>query len=194
MDRLSAVVIVLALGACDGKTAQEPPASRVNAAKVSPKKAASAEEFCDVYKPGETGPAFTVPALVGGDLPAKTAGWRWVNVWASWCKPCVDEMPRLVQWHDKLAAAGKPFDLAFVSVDADDASVAAFREKHPGAPASPRLANPDEQQAWFAALGLDGAPPIPIHVFVTPGGHVRCARAGGVRAQDYAAIEAVLTP
>jgi len=194
MDRLSALSLVVALAACESKSAEHAPAGRVNAAKVEARKAASAEAFCDVFKPGETGPAFKVPALTGGELPAKAAGWRWINVWATWCKPCLEEMPRLAQWRDKLAAAGKPFELSFVSVDETDEVLAAFRTAHPNTPASPRLAKPDEQGTWFAALGLDGAPPIPIHIFVTPGGHMRCARAGGVREQDYAAIEAVFTP
>jgi len=194
MDRLSAVGLVVALAACEGKTTEQPPAGRVNASKVEAKKAASAEAFCDVYKPGETGPAFTVPALTGGQLAAKADGWRWINVWATWCKPCVEEMPRLIAWKDKLAASGKKFELAFVSVDETDDDLAAFKKLHPATPASPRLAKPDEQAAWYAALGLDGAPPIPIHIFVTPGGHVRCARAGGVREQDYAAIETVFAP
>lgn len=193
MDRLSAVALVLALAACESKTAEQAPAGRVNAAKVEAKKGPTAEAFCDVYKPGDTGPTLTVPALVGGELSA-AAGWRWINVWATWCKPCIEEMPRLLAWKDKLAAAGKTFDLQFVSVDESDEVLAAFREHFPNTPASRRLAKPDDQSAWYAALGLDGAPPIPIHLFVTPTGHVRCARAGGVREQDYAAIETVFAP
>ena len=47
---------------------------------------------------------------------------------------------------------------------------------------------------WFRDLGLIGDPPIPIHVFVDATNHVRCARAGGVREQDYAVVEKLLAP
>ena len=55
--------------------------------------------------------------------------------------------------------------------------------------ASTRLADPDKQGDWYVSLGLDAGAPVPIHVFVEPSGHVRCARAGGVREGDFAAIE-----
>jgi hypothetical protein len=59
-------------------------------------------------------------------------------------------------------------------------------------PDSARLADPKKQAAWFTALGLDASSPIPIHVFVSPAGHIRCVRAGGVSERDYAAIESLL--
>jgi thiol-disulfide isomerase/thioredoxin len=192
MDRLSALIVVVALCACEGKQDQPPPA-RVNAAKVTAQKGATAEGFCDVHFAGDSGPKLTVPPLVGGSLPAAASKWRWINIWATWCKPCIEEMPRLAKWREQLGAAGKPFDLEFVSVDESEADLAEHRKAHPEAPASARLADPNKQHEWYAALGLDGSPPIPIHVFVAPSGHVKCARAGGVREQDYAAIEKLLS-
>ena len=191
MDRLSAVILVL-LAACNDKAAAPPP-SRVESAGAGTKKAASTEAFCDVHKPGDTGPAFQFPPLAAGTAPAATAGhWRWVNLWATWCKPCVEEMPRLARWRDQLGKAGHPVDLAFVSVDKTDAEVAAFRKEHADAPESVRVGELDKQAGWLTALGIDTGAPIPIHIFVSPTGHVRCVRAGGVREQDYAAIERLL--
>ncbi len=156
------------------------------------KKTASTAAFCDVHNADDKGPAFAFPALAGTAPAPQPGHWRWINIWATWCKPCVEEMPRIARWQSKLAAAGHPVDLAFVSVDEKDADVAAFRQHHADAPESARLAEPDKQTTWFTALGLDAGSPIPIHVFVSPAGHVRCARAGGVREQDYAAIEQLL--
>ncbi len=190
MDRLSALVIVLA--ACGKDSGTEPPASRVETVGAT-KKQASTDAFCDVHTAGDSGPALVFPALAGtAPPPAQPGHWRWLNIWATWCKPCVEEMPRLAKWRPKLAAEGHPVDLAFVSVDENDADVAAFRTKHPDAPESARLAEPAKQTAWFQQLGLDAGSPIPIHVFVSPSGHVRCARAGGVREQDYPAIAKLL--
>jgi len=189
MDRLSALIIVFA--ACGKDDAPAPP-PRVDGAKVGVRQTASTDAFCDVHVTDDKGPLLTFPALAG-EVPSATAGhWRWLNIWATWCKPCVEEMPRLARWHDKLAAAGHQVDLAFVSVDESDTDITAFRKLHSDAPVSARLAEPAKQTAWFTALGLDAASPIPIHVFVSPSGHVRCARAGGLREQDYAAVARLL--
>src|SRR5262249_11101968 len=65
------------------------------------------------------------------DLFPRTAKLRVVNVWATWCAPCVYETPEL----RAMAAALGP-DVAFVGVSADDAipdadraKVAAFLDK-----------------------------------------------------------------
>jgi thiol-disulfide isomerase/thioredoxin len=204
MDRLSALIIVVAAAAgaaaCEDKKQGEggDPPARANTAKTATRQGTTAEAFYDAHFPAGKGPALQWPAMApaaaGGAAPPSlpSAGWRWINVWATWCKPCVEEMPRLRAWRDKLAAAGKPFELAFVSIDESDAEVAEFRTAHPGAPASVRLADPGKSPAWFRELGLTGEPPIPIHVFVDPTNHVRCARAGAVREKDYDAIAQLL--
>lgn len=201
MDRLSALTwctVVVAAAAAAGceerkQTSTGDPPSRVNASKTGTQKRASTEAFCDIYFPPGKGPVLSWPALAGGGAaPKAPTGWRWVNVWATWCKPCVEEMPRLGTWRDRFAAAGKPFELVFVSVDETDAEIADFRKLHPDAPPSLRLADPSKMTTWFRDLGLIGDPPIPIHVFADATNHVRCARAGSVREQDYATVEKLL--
>jgi thiol-disulfide isomerase/thioredoxin len=190
MDRLSALIItVFAAGACDSGKKEPPPAGRTDTTKVA-QKAVDTKAFCDVQFDGTSGPKFTVPPLVGGTLAATAPTWRWVNVWATWCKPCVEEMPRLATWREKL---GAKYELDFISVDENDADIAEFRKAHPDVPQSPRLADNTKQADWLVSLGLDGGAPVPIHIFVEPQGHVRCARAGGVREQDFAAIEKLLS-
>ncbi len=201
MDRLSAL-IACALAAAAGAACEErkpgaggDPPSRVNTARTSARRGTTPEGLCSAHFPAGKGPALRWPALAassGPAPPAASAGWRWINVWATWCKPCIEEMPRLRTWRDKLAAAGKPFELAFVSIDESDAEVAEFRKLHPGAPPSARLADPSSSAAWFRELGLSGDQRIPIHVFVDASGRVRCALEGEVREQDYAVIEKLL--
>jgi len=187
----SLILGVAAAAACNDKPAA-PAASRVDSVAADPKQGPSTEGFCDVRAPAERAPAFQFPALAGAAPPAAT-GWRWINVWATWCKPCLEELPRLHRWKDRLSAAGRKLDLAFVSVDESDDVVAAFRKAHPEAPDSARLADPAGLPAWLKALGLDEGAPIPIHVFVDPSGHTRCVRAGGVGEADYELVERVVT-
>ena len=190
MDRLSALIIVAALAACEDKPSGGEPVSRVNAAKTTQKKAETVESFCDVYSPPDKARPMPWPAMTEA-APKASSGWRWVNIWATWCKPCVEEMPRLVSWQAKLGGPSK-LELSFISVDESADDIAAFRKSHPDTPATLRLADSKAQEPWFAQLGLQGAPPIPIHVFVDSQQRVRCVRAGGVRDQDYPIIEKLL--
>jgi thiol-disulfide isomerase/thioredoxin len=196
MDRLSAVIALAALAACDSgaKPTGDPP-SRTNGAKVGSGNAArKVDAFCDVHKTDDSGPLLEIPPV--GEVKAKLApsgSWTWLNIWATWCHPCVDEMPRIAKWRDKLAASGKKVELVYVSVDDNDADMTTFKKDHPDAPLSARLADSKAQATWFTQLGLDANPPIPIHVFASPTGHIRCARAGSINETDYAAVEKLLS-
>jgi thiol-disulfide isomerase/thioredoxin len=195
MTRAALMVVVAAMpvmGACEGKSGPPgAPPSRTNGAKVNVARTATTEAFCDVHAGDDRGAVFRWPELAGAPAPTAATGWRWVNVWATWCKPCIAEMPRLAAWHDKLAAAGKPVELTFVSVDDSDAEVAEFRRDHPQAPPSLRVAGSAQRTAWFRALGVnDGA--IPIHLFVSPANRLRCARAGEIREQDLGVVDKLL--
>ncbi len=50
-----------------------------------------------------------------------------LNFWATWCKPCEDEMPAMERLYRALA--GSDFELVAVSVDEDDAVVGAFADR-----------------------------------------------------------------
>ena len=113
-----------------------------------------------------------------GAPPPAAKGWRWVNVWATWCKPCIEEMERLEGWETRLADRGHPLSVIFISADeAGDRT---------------RFADPDAVGAWAAAAGLEPTANVPIHVVVDPGDRVRCARVGAVHDGDLAAVEALL--
>ena len=78
-----------------------------------------------------------VPALVAALKP--TGRPLVINHWATWCDPCVDELPRLVRAH---AGAGDTADFIGVSWDLFD---------HPGEPR--RVAKAVAQFADSAGIG-----------------------------------------
>jgi thiol-disulfide isomerase/thioredoxin len=101
------------------------------------------------------------PAKIGSVFPA-TAKLRLVNVWATWCVPCVAEMPDLRAIDETFGA-----ELALVGVSLDDmlpdakqATAAAFLEKQRIAfPNIYYTGNPD---ALGAYLKFNGEIPITI--------------------------------
>ena len=51
-----------------------------------------------------------------------------LNFWATWCPPCIEEMPSLVQMQQKLK--GKGVEVLAVSVDADQGAYNDFLKQH----------------------------------------------------------------
>jgi thiol-disulfide isomerase/thioredoxin len=153
----------------------------------------SLKEFCDVQAPPGQGKPFHFPAVEAGapSAPAQDS-FMWLNLWATWCKPCVEELPRLADWQKQLAAKGKKVDLRFVSVDEDPQAIGAFRSAHPGMPESLHIAEASQLGPLVADLGLDTGAGLPIHVFVEKGAHVRCVRAGAVLDSHFDTIASMV--
>ena len=82
-------------------------------------------------KTGQAAPDFSFPGLDGkmvrlSDYRGKVV---LVNIWATWCPPCVDEMPSMETLYQKFK--GKSFEILAVSVDeAGVTAVAPFMKKH----------------------------------------------------------------
>jgi peroxiredoxin len=78
---------------------------------------------------GHPAPDFTLPVLDGPEQSLSALRGRVVllNFWATWCKPCEEEMPAMQRLHASLA--GDDFALLAVSVDDGDEEVRAFRDR-----------------------------------------------------------------
>ena len=100
-------------------------------------------------------PDFTFPGLDGkkvslSDYKGKVV---LVNIWATWCKPCVDEMPSMEKLYHKFK--GKNFEILAVSIDEPGLkAVAPFMKKY-------NLTFPaliDSEGAVKARYGITGVP------------------------------------
>ncbi len=188
MDRLHALIVAgLLLTGCDDEAAVAPPPRSVSVAARSEPTVA----FCDPRPAGAAPTTFAFPTLAT-PAPAPSNRVRWVNLWATWCRPCVEEMPLLAQWQQRFRADGLDVDMTFLSLDSSDEAVATFRREHPGTPESLRIADPSAAPAWLTTLGLDEGAPIPIQVIVDANQRVKCVRSGAVAEHHYDSARATL--
>jgi thiol-disulfide isomerase/thioredoxin len=205
MDRLSLVgaalaVSVLAGGlACNDKREAAAAPSRYESVKaVAPGKTAAAR-WCDSEFSGSA-PRLSLPPLaanVPGPAPLALAskGKRvWLNLWATWCGPCLREMPLLLKWQRDLRADGVDVDLVFLSMDDDVQAFGTFLAGHKELAAVKvvRVASQSAYEAWVKAFLKDPSTPIPIHFLASADGNVRCIRSGSLREGDYPAAKAAL--
>lgn len=157
--------------------------------------AAAPRKLCDGQKPrpspkgtpktaaaeGATEPPSTMPIGVGK--------WTWVNLWAAWCGPCKEEIPRLLSWKKKLSEAGVMIDMVFLSLDDDERQMKRFIGGQPkdGLRATYWLPEGD-RAGWLGSLNLKESPQLPVQILFAPSGQASCVIEGAVEDRDYPAI------
>lgn len=198
MDRLSTLIgvgLALALAGCDdGAKADDKPAetrSRVDVVQAGKPKIDIAG-FCDVHPAQGQGKKLVLPELRAGTPPAASGGWQWVNVWATWCKPCVEELPMLRGLKGKFDADHLPLSLLFLSVDAGEEEVTAFEGKHGKIDGGLQIKDANALPAWLASVGLDENTALPIHFFVDETNTIRCVRMGAVNEDAYETVKGIV--
>jgi thiol-disulfide isomerase/thioredoxin len=127
-------------------------------------------------------------------LPVGPGHWTWINLWAAWCVPCREEMPRLLGWEQKTAGERTTLKVAFVSVDDDGRQLETFLGAQPptGVQKAYWLRDGQERTAWLKEAGMDGVPELPAHILVDPSGKVRCKQQGAIEEADYAEVVKIL--
>jgi thiol-disulfide isomerase/thioredoxin len=200
LRHLTAAAALLALVACDEPAKRDPGAAPQRFAAVKKEGASqAARRFCEVTFPasGEGSRRWQAPAerplpAPGPKAPAPAKGWTWVNLWATWCGPCMEELPLLGRWMDALGKEGVPVRLELWSLDDDGDSLA----KSLGARAFPGevrwAAGGSEAGPLLEQLGIARDSAIPVHALVDPAGQLRCVRVGSVAEDAYGAVKAIL--
>ena len=146
------LLIGLLAAGCDRQKAEAPQAQAANEAAP-----ASTGKGVDRSHKGEAAPAAMFKNPDGGDFNiAKFKGVPvLVNLWASWCAPCVKELPTLAKLEAAQAADGKLGVIAVSQDSAPKASVDAFlADKKIGQFAAYR----DPDMALTSALGVQIMP------------------------------------
>jgi peroxiredoxin len=126
---------------------------------------------------------------------------RLINVWATWCEPCVQEFPEIISISHRFA--NRDFEVVTLSVDdpKEEANVKAFLEKeHATVPnrvqRSLKAEGRNTNNYLFIGGGLDAlmhaldpdAPgPVPYTILVAPGGKIIFRRANQIDYNDLVA-------
>ena len=100
-----------------------------------------------------------------------------VNLWATWCGPCVAEMPDFVTMHRMYR--GRKFKLVTISMDEPDKTDAALkvlREKHVSA--VNYLLKTADRDKFAEALDKQWPGPLPYTLVIAPGGKVLYRKVG----------------
>lgn len=131
-------------------------------------------------------PAYAAMTLAGdsSSLAEQRGKVVLLNVWATWCHPCRDEIPELEQLHQRYQARG--LQLIGVSVDADGAR-ADIREFMREFPMSyPIWLDPDERvSAQFLLVG------VPTTFLIDREGILRWRKTGPIQRGDTALVAAL---
>jgi thiol-disulfide isomerase/thioredoxin len=109
-----------------------------------------------------------------------------INYWASWCGPCVREMPSIYKLHEKFKSRG--FKVVAVAMDDDPKDAEQFLLGKFGKPSFDLFRGND--QPIFELFAING---IPFSVLVDKKGKIQFARAGEVDWNDPAAVKMVET-
>ena len=109
------------------------------------------------------------------DLASERGKWVIVNFWATWCSPCIGEMPALskfVATHKEVAAIGLAWD------ESDRKDILAFAKQHP-------VVYPLAQVDFdHPPASFDTPRVLPVTYLIAPDGALAATFTGPIRIED----------
>ncbi|MBE2293058.1 MAG: TlpA family protein disulfide reductase [Xanthomonadaceae bacterium] len=169
---LPMLAMLLLLTAC-----RPPPEATPVPAPASPPQPAPPAASPGVVESTAAVPRLSAPTVGGGlfDLAAHRGRWVVVNFWATWCAPCLKEMPELSALHamrEQVEVVG----LAYEDIAPED--MRTFLQAHPVAYPIVIVDPMDPPQDFATPRGL------PITYLIAPDGKVARQFLGPVTAHD----------
>src|SRR5439155_7887755 len=102
-----------------------------------------------------------------------------VNLWATWCGPCVSEMPELVAMHRMYRK--RNFRLVTLSLDERDQQEAALKVlKEHHASTTNYLVDTKDRDRFAESLDKEWPGPLPYTLLIEPGGKVIYRKVGAI--------------
>jgi thiol-disulfide isomerase/thioredoxin len=186
--RLLPILFCLAVAACQpaGEPAPEAAAPAAQAAAEPAVDSAPADSPAAADAPAEapaeapTHPTLVVETLDHGrfDLSQQRGGWVVVNFWATWCKPCLKEIPDFSAF-DAARDDVQVIGLAYEEIEID--AMREFLAKHPAGYPIALLDVYDPPADFETPRGL------PMTYLIDPEGRVAKKFLGPVTSQELAA-------
>jgi peroxiredoxin len=102
-----------------------------------------------------------------------------VNLWATWCGPCVAELPEFVTMNRMYR--GRPFRLVTISLDdiaKKDDALKVLRANHVAA--TNYVWNGDDRDKFAEALDRQWPGPVPYTLLIAPGGKILYRKSGAI--------------
>jgi len=191
MTRIAIVACLgLFLAACKPAADPAQPASQTPATAAKPDLPAPEQPKAEQApgRPGSKVPALTLETLDGStfDLAGRRGKWVVVNFWATWCSPCLKEVPELSAL-DAMREHIEVIGLAYE--DIEPADLQAFLKQHPVVYPIAIVDVYDPPRDFATPRGL------PMTYLIGPDGTIAKQFLGPVTAQDVeAAIAAAGGP
>lgn len=172
-SRLLVGVLFLLLCGCQGR---KPPAEPAPAAPAAPE-----TPVAQVAQATAERPRLALPTVDGGsyDLAAHRGQWVVVNFWATWCAPCLKEMPELSGLH---TGNGNVRVVGLAYEEIEPAEMQDFLKEHP-------VAYPIAILDTYAPPADFAVPRgLPTTYLIAPDGKVAKQFIGPVTAADIEAV------